>query len=42
MADKDKITDYINMLEMDRSRADKKEKEINADLLETEESIADF
>lgn len=42
VAEKDKISDFINMLENERSRADKMEKRINETLLETEESIADF
>jgi hypothetical protein len=42
VAEKDKISDFINMLENDRAKADKNEKRINETLMETEESIADF
>jgi hypothetical protein len=42
VSEKDKISDFINMLENDRSKADKNEKIINMTLTETEESIADF
>ena len=40
--DKEKISDYITILEQDRTRAEKRERAITEQLTETEESIADF
>ena len=42
VVEKDKIQDYILILEQDRMRAEKREKMVTEQLTDTEESIADF
>jgi len=42
VVEKDKIQDYILILEQDRMRAEKRERAVTEQLTETEESIADF
>lgn len=42
VVEKDKIQDYILILEQDRMRAEKRERAVTEQLTDTEESIADF
>jgi len=42
VVEKDKIQDYILILEQERMRAEKRERSVTEQLTETEESIADF
>lgn len=42
VVEKDKIQDFILILEQERMRAEKRERSVTEQLTETEESIADF